>query len=171
MRTLYLVRHAKSSWKNSGLDDFERPLNKRGHRDAPIMGKVLKKLKVSPSLIISSSATRAEVTARTIAEKINYPLEKIQYSENIYLAATRELLRLIRGIDDNQKEVMLVGHNPGFTALANYFTSQYVSNVPTCGVFCVDFKLASWGLIEADCGEFKFFEYPKKYASKVRENK
>jgi len=166
MRTLYLVRHAKSSWKNPGLDDFERPLNKRGHRDAPFMGKLLKKMKVSPSLIISSPATRAGVTARTIAEKINYPLEKIQYSENIYLAGERELLRLIERLDDNKKKVMLVGHNPGFTSLANYFTSQYVSNVPTCGIFCVNFNIASWALIEADCGEFKFFEYPKKYVSK-----
>ncbi|MDM8542641.1 histidine phosphatase family protein [Desulfococcaceae bacterium HSG9] len=166
MRTLYLVRHAKSSWKNPGLDDFERPLNKRGYRDAPFMGKILKKMNVSPSLIISSSATRAGVTARTIAEKINYPLEKIQYSEDIYLAGEGELLRLIERLDDNKKKVMLVGHNPGFTSLANYFTSQYVNNVPTCGIFCVNFNIASWALIEADCGEFKFFEYPKKYASK-----
>jgi len=166
MRTLYLVRHAKSSWKNPGLDDFERPLNKRGHQDAPLMGKILKKRKVSPSLMISSPATRAVTTARTIAEKINYPLEKIQYSEKIYLASERELLRLIEGIDDKRKKVMLVGHNPGFTSLANYFTNQYVSNVPTCGVFCVNLKLASWALIEANCGEFKFFEYPKKYVSK-----
>ncbi len=166
MRTLYLVRHAKSSWKNPGLDDFERPLNKRGRRDAPFMGKILKKLKVSPSLILSSPAVRAKLTARTIAEKIKYPVEEISYSENIYLASARELLRLIEEIDDNQKKVMLVGHNPGFTSLANHFTSHYVSNVPTCGVICVNFKLTSWALIEADCGEFKFFEYPKKHASK-----
>ena len=84
MKTLYLVRHAKSSWKYPNLDDFERPLNKRGRKNAPFMGKVLKELKVSPDLIISSPANRAAMTARIIAGKINYPLENILYSETIY---------------------------------------------------------------------------------------
>ncbi len=166
MKTLYLVRHAKSSWKHPGLDDFERPLNKRGRRDAPFMGKILKKKKVLPSLIMSSPATRAVLTARTIADKIGYPLDKIKYSEEIYLAADQALLRLIQAIDDNHKKVMLVGHNPGFTSMANALCNHSVDNVPTCGVFCIQFKLASWALVEAASGEFQFFEYPKKHASK-----
>ena len=84
MKTLYLVRHAKSSWKYPNLDDFERPLNKRGRKSAPFMGKILKKLKVAPDLIISSPANRTAMTARIIADMINYPLEKIRYSESIY---------------------------------------------------------------------------------------
>ena len=84
MKTLYLARHAKSSWKYPDLDDFERPLNKRGRRNAPFMGKILKNLKVTPDLITSSPANRAAMTARIMADIIKYPLEKIRYSENIY---------------------------------------------------------------------------------------
>ena len=82
MKTIYLVRHAKSSWKYPNLDDFERPLNKRGRKNAPFMGTILKKLKVAPDLILSSPANRASMTARVIADKISYPLENIRYSEN-----------------------------------------------------------------------------------------
>ena len=165
MKTIYLVRHAKSSWKYPNLDDFERPLNKRGRKSALIMGESLNKLQVAPDLVISSPANRAAMTARIIANAINYPLEKIQYNEIIYLSGENALIHVIKNINDGAKEAMLIGHNPGFTDLANYISDQRISNIPTCGVFCVDFNILSWGKIGEHSGKLKFFEFPKKSAS------
>ena len=165
MKTLYLVRHAKSSWKYPDLDDFERPLNKRGHKSAPLMGKILEKLKVTPDLVISSPATRAAMTARTIADKINYPLEDIRYSEAIYEFSANALIRAIEQIDDTVNKAMIVGHNPALTDLANFFAGKPISNIPTCGVFCVDLDISSWTKISEHCGKLIFFEFPKKHAS------
>jgi phosphohistidine phosphatase len=165
MKTLYLVRHAKSSWKYPNLDDFERPLNKRGRKNAPFMGKVLKKLKVAPDLVISSPANRAATTARIIAAAINYPLENIVYSEAIYEFSENALIHVIKQIEDSVNNAMVVGHNPAINGLANYIGDQPISNIPTCGVFCVDLDISSWAKIGEHCGKLKFFEFPKKHTS------
>jgi phosphohistidine phosphatase len=165
MKTLYLVRHAKSSWKYPNLDDFERPLNKRGRKNAPFMGRILKKLKVAPDLIMSSPANRAAMTARIIAAKINYPLEKIRYSEAIYEFSEDALIHVIKQIDDGVNKAMVVGHNPATNGLANYIADQPVSNIPTCGVFCVELDISSWAKISEHCGKLKFFDFPKKHTS------
>ena len=163
MKTLYLARHAKSSWKYPKLDDFERPLNKRGRKSAPFMGGILHKLKVSPDLIISSPANRAATTARIMAAKIEYPLENIQYSESIYEFSESALIRVVKHIDDAVKKAMVVGHNPGLNGLANYLGDYPVSNIPTAGIYCLDLDIASWSNIRENCGKLKFFEYPKKH--------
>ena len=119
MKTLYLIRHAKSSWKHPELTDFERPLNKRGRSDAPKMGRLLEKRKIIPDVFISSPAIRAAMTARIIADKLNYPLSDIQYADQIYEANAQELYDIIAGTDDQYSSAMLVGHNPGMTFLAN----------------------------------------------------
>jgi phosphohistidine phosphatase len=165
MKTLYLVRHAKSSWKYPNLDDFERPLNKRGRKNAPFMGKLLKKLKVAPDLVISSPANRAATTARIIAAAINYPLESILYSETIYNFSENILIHVVKQIDDAVNKAMVVGHNPAINGLANYIGDQAISNIPTCGVFCVELDISSWAKIGEHCGKLKFFEFPKKYNS------
>jgi phosphohistidine phosphatase len=165
MKTLYLVRHAKSSWKYPSLDDFERPLNKRGRKSAPLMGKFLKKLKTAPDIIISSPASRAAMTARIIADMINYPLERIRYSEHIYEFSDDALIYVIEQIDNAVNKAMVVGHNPALTDLANYIGDQPISNIPTCGIFCVDLDITSWEKIDAHCGIVKFFEFPKKHVS------
>ena len=164
MKTIYLVRHGKSSWKYPNLDDFERPLNKRGRKNAPFMGAILKKLKVAPDLIISSPANRASTTARIVAHHINYSLEEIQYSENIYEFSANALIDVIEHLNDDIKKVMLVGHNPALTDLANYIGDTPISNIPTSGVFCADLDIPSWAKISDSCGKLKFFEYPKKHA-------
>jgi phosphohistidine phosphatase len=163
MKTLYLVRHAKSSWKYPNLDDFERPLNKRGRKNAPFMGEILKKLKVAPDLIISSPANRAATTARIIAANINYPLENIQYSETIYEFSQGALIQVVKYIDDDVSKAMVVGHNPALNDLANYFGDRPISNIPTAGIYCLDLNIASWTRIRENCGQFKFFEFPKKH--------
>ena len=164
MKTLYLVRHAKSSWKYPNLDDFERPLNKRGRKNAPFMGTILKKLKVAPDLILSSPANRASMTARIIADKIGYPLETIRYSENIYEFSANALIDVIEHLEEAVNKAMLVGHNPALTDLANYIGDQPIRNIPTSGVFCADLDIPSWAKISDHCGKSKFFEFPKKHA-------
>ena len=165
MKTLYLVRHAKSSWKYPNLDDFERPLNKRGRKSAPLMGKILEKLKVTPDLVISSPANRAAMTARIIADKIKYPLDKIRYSEAIYEFSANVLIHFIEQIDDAVDKAMVVGHNPALTDLANYFGGKPINNIPTCGVFCMNLDISSWTKISEHGGKLIFFEFPKKHAS------
>lgn len=163
MKTLYLVRHAKSSWKYPKLDDFERPLNKRGRKNAPFMGSLLRELNVAPDLVISSPANRAAMTARIIAAALDYPLEDIQYTEAIYEFGEKALIDVVKEIDDRVNQAMVVGHNPATNGLANYIGDQPVSNIPTCGVFCVELDIASWSNLKAHCGKVKFFEYPKKH--------
>ncbi len=165
MKILYLVRHAKSSWKYPTLDDFERPLNKRGRKNAPLMGKILKKLDAKPDLIISSPAARASMTARIISDQMNYPLEKIRYDESVYAASENELLHIIAEIDDQVTKAMLISHNPGLTSLANLAGDSPISNIPTSGVCCIELSISSWANIWKHRGKVKFFEFPKKYTS------
>jgi phosphohistidine phosphatase len=165
MKTLYLVRHAKSSWKYPRLDDFERPLNKRGRKNAPFMGSILKKLKVAPDIIISSPANRAATTARIIADTIDYPLEKIRYEETIYATSEYDLLQVIQQLDDAVSQAMLVSHNPAITDLANSIGDTAISNIPTSGVCCINLDISSWAKIGDQRGKLKFFDFPKKHTS------
>ncbi len=165
MKTLYLVRHAKSSWSYPELEDFERPLTKRGRKSALLMGTILKKLKAAPDLMLSSPANRAAMTARMIADAVPYPLDKIQYIETIYLADESVLIQVIKNINNSVNRAMLIGHNPGLTGLANTISDQPIDNIPTGGVCCMDLKIASWKGIQEHGGKLRFFEFPKNYAS------
>jgi phosphohistidine phosphatase len=165
MKTLYLIRHAKSSWDYPELEDFERPLSTRGRESALLMGTILKKLKAAPDLVISSPANRTAMTARMLADAIHYPLDKIQYSETLYLADEEALIQIIKNMNDSVKRAMLIGHNPGLTGLANTITDQPIDNIPTGGVCCMDFKIASWKEIREHGGKLRFLEFPKKHAS------
>src|SRR5262245_44557478 len=118
MKTLFLIRHAKSSWAEPGLSDRERPLNDRGRRDAPKMGKRLAKRDAVPDLILSSPAVRALETAEIIAEKLDYRRKDIVVVDRLYGVAADDLLALIQKLDDKLQRVMLFGHNPGLTELA-----------------------------------------------------
>ena len=164
MKTLYLIRHAKSSWKDPTFRDCERPLNKRGKRDAPFMGQKLRENGVKPGVIISSSAKRALKTAKKIANELDFSAKKINKNKSIYLADVPTLIKVIRKISDKADQAMLFGHNPGLTMLANYLTSENVDNIPTCGIFCVAFEVDSWKEVDQGNGAVVFFDYPKKYA-------
>ncbi|MBD3307013.1 histidine phosphatase family protein [candidate division KSB3 bacterium] len=163
MKRLYLIRHAKSSWKDQSLADFDRPLNKRGKRDAPFMGQRLASYQVTPDLLMSSPAKRALTTAKTIAEEIGYPPTAIVTEPSIYGAGAASLLTVIQAIKDAAHEVMLVGHNPGLTTLAESLTNTMVDNIPTCGIFCVDLPVESWTEVTEGIGTVVFFDYPKKH--------
>lgn len=165
MKRLYLIRHAKSSWGNPDLDDHERPLNARGKRDAPEMGKRLKKSGVKPDLIVSSSAKRALKTAKIIAQELGYPKAGIVVEEAIYESESMaSLLAVIRQFDDAHNHVFMLGHNPAFTMLSRLLSDHQVENIPTGGVFCMDFDIASWQQVAAGKGKLVFFDYPKKTA-------
>jgi phosphohistidine phosphatase len=161
MKILYLVRHAKSSWKFPDLDDFERPLNKRGKRDGPVMGKFLRDKDILPDLLISSPAVRAKKTAKIIAENLAYSKNRINFDHEIYEASTKGLLKLISEINDKHNSVMLVGHNPSMTYIANTLSNRRIDNIPTCGIVCFELNITAWKEISENCGKLIFFEYPK----------
>ena len=164
MKRLFLIRHAKSSWDEPDVADIDRPLNNRGKRDAPVMGERLKKEhKAKPDLILSSPAKRALRTAKIIAKEIDYPEGKIEIKDSLYGSGVQAMLNIIQYLDGSLNEVMLFGHNPDLTSLANFLSNYEVENIPTCGVFCVDFEIKSWKHVEGGKGMFKFFDYPKKH--------
>ncbi len=162
MKQLFIVRHAKSSWKDTSLPDFERPLNKRGKRDAPLMGERLKDRGVLPDLIISSNAKRARKTTKIIAAIIAYPKNKLVYNEGIYSKGTKEITAIVQAVDASVRTVMLVGHNPELTLMAEELSALQVNNIPTCGIFSLEFSCSSWLDICADNSRLLFFDYPKK---------
>jgi len=164
MKTIILVRHAKSSWKNLSLHDFDRPLNKRGKRNAPFMGKKLKERQIMPDLIISSPAKRARKTAAAIAKKIGYPKKKIVFDDNMYHSSERYLLELVKNQDNKYNTLMLFGHNPDFNDFADLLLKKNpVYNIPTAGVYCIMFNVDSWKKVREGKGESVFFDYPKRY--------
>lgn len=162
MKTLYLVRHAKSSWDYPELTDFERPLNGRGKRSAPEMGKRLKASRIKPDAMLSSPANRAMTTCRIIAQEIGFPESAIQSNRSIYHADDLTLLNVINQVPDEISSLMLFGHNPGFTDFANELAQTQIYNIPTCGVFACTFDTKNWSSINFGSGKFLFYDYPKK---------
>lgn len=161
MKTLYLIRHAKSSWDYPLLTDVERPLNGRGKRDAPRMGKRLKEKHVIPDLMITSHAKRTRDTSMLIAETIGYPTDRIKTEPNLYHASEEEILGIIKSQKDNCHIVMLFGHNPGLTDLVNQLPGRYIENVPTCGIVAIQFDVDTWQEVDLKKGSLLFFDYPK----------
>lgn len=162
MKQLLLCRHAKSSWKDSSLPDIDRPLNKRGKRDAPVMGKRLASRGLQPDQMVSSPAKRALVTARQLAKQVGYPKKNIAVIDMLYGASPEELLAFVRRLDNSCNTVYLVGHNPETTILANYLGNVNIYNVPTCGIVALEFKMGSWGEVGQGKGSLIFFDYPRK---------
>lgn len=161
MKILTLVRHAKSSWKDSSLSDGERPLNKRGEHDAPMMAERIKDHGIRPSLIISSPAARAWTTARLIAEQISYPTEFLQRENKLYLASVDDLLDVVVAQDNGFNSLLIVGHNPGLTNFANFLSPGLTDNLPTAGVVSVQFDRDDWSLYEQPVTELLVHDYPK----------
>lgn len=165
VKNLFLVRHAKSDWSDPGQKDFDRDLNTRGRLDAPRMGRKLYEMNVQPELLISSPAKRARLTAEFISEQLQYDLDKIEWKDEVYEASVRSLLALINDIPDTFNKVMIVGHNPAFTYIAEYLTKQPIDNIPTCGIVHISFDIDSWKEVSSDLGTLEWFIYPKKTLS------
>jgi len=164
VKTLTIVRHAKSSWNEQGLSDRERPLNKRGQRDAPRMGKRIADAGIRPSLIVSSPATRAWTTAQFIAEELSYPVEFLQRENSLYLASLNDILDVIVDQDDGFNSLMVVGHNPGLTNMVNFLSPGITGNLPTAGVVSVTFDQDDWKLYEQPNTELILHDCPKNNA-------
>ncbi len=166
MKTLTILRHAKSSWDSPSLADSERPLNKRGERDAPVMARRIQESGIRPSLILSSPAVRAWTTARIVAKALGYPLEFLQRERDLYLASCSQLLSIVARQDEGFNNLMIVGHNPGLTDLVNYLLPGTTGNLPTSGVVSVKIGSDTWDL-RGDCEKtLLLYDYPKKKQKK-----
>jgi phosphohistidine phosphatase len=159
MKTLVLVRHAKADHGDSSLDDFDRPLNYRGKRDASAMAVQFKKTGVRVDALISSPAVRALSTAEDFAMEINLA---IQTDERIYEASLRDLLAVVRELDDRHSSVMLAGHNPGMSELLHYLTGASCVNLPTAAVVVIELPQESWQNIPVGKGVLKSLSSPKE---------
>lgn len=160
MKKLYLIRHAKSDWSNPNLEDFDRPLNKRGERNAPFMAEILKQKNANPDIIISSPAYRTKKTAKLIKKGIAFKGE-ILFDEHLYEASLPTILETVNYIDDDFDKVFLVGHNPSLNMLAFYLV-DFNENIPTCGILEIELKCDSWREVNKKCAKLLSFEYPKK---------
>ena len=161
MKTLFLIRHAKSSWGDTALPDKDRPLNDRGRRDAPKIGERLAKRDVKPDLILSSPAMRALKTAEIIAKKLDYRRKDIVVDDRLYAVEADDLLDVIHKLGDKLERVMLFGHNPELTELAHRLSSK-ITHMPTCAVAEFAFDAKSWSKIGKVKPAKVTLDYPKK---------
>ena len=159
MKKLFIVRHAKSSWKNESLQDFYRPLNKRGEVNAPMMAQRLKGKNIFPDAIVSSPAYRAKSTALLLAKGLDFTKE-IVYKKSLYEANIKTIEEILRAVDDKDTTLFLVGHNQELT----FFAQKYVDfneNIVTCGVLEMTFDCNSWSEINKENASFISYDYPK----------
>jgi phosphohistidine phosphatase len=161
MKTIYLVRHAKSSRDDTTLPDKDRPLNARGKRVAPRMGERLTKRQVKPDLILSSPANRALTTAVIIAKALDYNLKDIAVDDRLYPGAVDDILNIIHKLGNKLDRVMIVGHNPALAELAHRFSSE-ITHMPTCAVAEFTFNAKSWPDVRKVALATASLDYPKK---------
>ena len=162
MKTLILVRHAKSSWDDVNLPDFDRPLNKRGKEDAPKMAHRLQTKISKLDAILSSPAKRAKKTAESFAEAFKIKEKEIIYIPSLYHASGTDFINAIKELSDKLNTVALFSHNPGITYFVNELVPDVqIDNVPTTSVFAVKIDTANWSDFISAKKEFLFFDYPK----------
>ena len=165
MKRLILLRHAKSSWSDHGLPDFERSLSTRGERDAPRMGARLRERGIRPDLVLSSPALRARRTAKLVAEALGYPDDAIRLDATLYLAAPEEILALVTVQADTVNCLLVVGHNPGLTEVTNLLLPELeLANLPTAGTVVVDCTTERWTEVRNAQRRLVYYDYPKNSA-------
>jgi len=160
MKELILVRHAKSSWKSAGVSDFDRPLNKRGSHDAPIMGRRLADLDIVPDIIVSSPAKRAIDTAEILAAEMGLSGNLLLPDIQIYAASASGLIRVVRQLDDGWNRVMMVGHNPGMRDVGVLLAGDMIGAFPTCAMLSMELNVDHWSMISPACGRVIFSNTP-----------
>lgn len=168
MKTLFVLRHAKSSWENPDWADFERPLNARGLAAAQFIGALIYERRLEPQIIVSSPAKRAKQTA-VLVKEIAEIAKPIKFDERIYEASPLALFNLIREFDDRYESVLIVGHNPGFENLVRLLTGEAVS-MPTAALARINLKIEKWSELEADRGKLEFLIRPKEEMKKSQTN-
>jgi phosphohistidine phosphatase len=161
MKSILLVRHAKSSWEAADTSDFDRSLNDRGKKDAPAMAKRLLARNATIDAFVSSPAKRAKKTAELFAAEMHTDRKDILFIDELYLAAPPAFFAAIASMDDKLRNLALFSHNPGITDFVNMLTTVHTDNMPTCGVFAVKANIISWKDFEKAKKEFWFYDYPK----------
>jgi len=162
IKTLYLIRHAKSDWSDGSLSDFERGLKKRGHKDLDTISSYMSLQKLKPDLMISSLALRAQTTADQLGKKIGYE-GRIHYMEELYNSRPETLMNVLTLQDDSYETIFLVGHNPELTEFANFLIKDNFPKLPTLGVLAIHLDIDTWSDIKEECGEIDFFIQPKQF--------
>lgn len=163
MKMLLLLRHAKSSWKHQGLSDHDRPLNKRGKRDAPRVGELLQKEGLIPDLILASTAVRARDTAVAVAKSCGYR-KQVTLASSLYQAGPESYLKVLQNLDDDINQVLVVGHNPDLEELVEMLTEQ-VEAIPTGGLAQVKLPIESWSALDNETkGQLVRIWKPKELA-------
>lgn len=161
MKELFIIRHAKSSWNNAAMDDFDRPLNERGNNDAPRMAKMLYKKGVRIDLIISSTANRALSTAGYFAKEMGIKKPDIHSYDKLYHAPAHVYYDVIEEINNDYHAIAIFAHNPGITDFVNSLSETTIDNMPTCGIFAVKINIQHWNDFREAEKNFWFFESPR----------
>jgi phosphohistidine phosphatase len=161
MKQLLLIRHAKSSWADAGMDDFDRPLNERGKTDAPEMAQRLLSRQIKIDAFMSSAAKRAQKTCALFMKEFEVDKEKMIIKQELYLAPPELFYKCIEEMNDQFETIALFAHNPGITEFANHLTNVRVDEMPTCSVYAITIEADSWKHFSNAPKSFWFFEYPK----------
>ncbi len=161
MKTLYIVRHAKSSWEYEGVKDIDRPLKARGINDAYLISSVLQKKINTPSVFVSSCANRALHTAMIFSYAFKYPLSYLKISKSLYSFSDGYLIKTIQALDDSFDSAIIFSHDHGINDFVNKFGNKHINRVPTCGVIALEFKTKHWKNIKN--GKTLFTEFPKHH--------
>jgi len=166
MKELTLIRHAKSDWAEAGLDDHDRPLNDRGERDAPRMGRALAARGLKPDAMVTSTALRAHATAGKIAAELAFPEARLIREAALYLARPDEILRVVQGLDESAGSAVLFGHNPGMHEAAHLLLrpadAEKIREFPTCAVARIRLPFEYWGTVAFGKGELVEFLIPRE---------
>ena len=160
-KQLFLIRHAKSSWDDFTISDFERPLNGRGKKDAPEMAKRLAEKKIKIDAFVSSPAKRAKRTCKYFAKEFDLGKDDIVFENRLYEAGTQNFLEVVENLKNKWDSVAIFSHNPGITDFANSLTNERIDNIPTCGIFALKVKTKHWNDFKEAEKEFLFFDYPR----------
>ncbi len=172
MKTIYLVRHGKAVKKDANLPDFQRTLVKKGKEESSDMAKKVKKVGISPDLLISSSADRALETAHIFAQRIGYPKKKIMVKDSLYNVLKEEIiLEVIQGVDNKYNSVMLFGHEPSFSHFAAFLLKDFNEGIPKSGVVCINFRRKTWKGVTKGNGRLKHFDYPRQISKAYKNTK
>ncbi|GAB4327044.1 MAG: phosphohistidine phosphatase SixA [Bacteroidales bacterium] len=166
MKTIYLVRHAKSSWEQPGLPDIQRPLLEKGKKKTRFVIDFLKRSHIRPDLIISSHAVRARETAKLLAMGMDYPQDEIMISQNIYYDSADQFYHLFYDLNEDVTSVMIVGHNPAITAFVNLISDREIEMMPTSAIAAVRLDISDWTLIGGARGKLIFYETPGSLSNK-----
>jgi phosphohistidine phosphatase len=161
MKTILLIRHAKSSWDKPGQEDRDRSLNERGKKDAPLMAKRLKEKKIEIDVFYSSPAKRARSTANRFMKEYDVDKNKMLTSDLLYAAGIEEFNEALEKLSDKYDNIAVFSHNPGITSFANSLTTTRIDDMPTSAIFAVKIEIDKWKNFRTSEKEFWFFDFPK----------